>query len=233
MIFAIATPAAEAAVGATSEIPILFSAVTDPVAAHLVESNENPGGNVTGTSDIVDIESQLKLFKEINPDIKKIGIVFSADEINSQTQVEMVEELIPKLGLELEVMSIQNISDLPQVAESLTSKVDGVYMLSDNKIASSVSLLADVLVENKKPLVGAEEAHIEGGGLISNGISYFGIGEQAGVMAKKILVDGINPGEIPVESSHTITKIVNRETLKALGLDENLKAFEGAEFIGE
>lgn len=233
LIFAIATPAAEAAVGATSEIPILFSAVTDPVAAHLVESNENPGGNVTGTSDIVDIESQLKLFKEINPDIKKIGIVFSADEINSQTQVEMVEELIPNLGLELEVMSIQNISDLPQVAESLTSKVDGVYMLSDNKIASSVSLLADVLVENKKPLVGAEEAHIEGGGLISNGISYFGIGEQAGVMAKKILVDGINPGEIPVESSHTITKIVNRETLKALGLDENLKAFEGAEFIGE
>ncbi len=233
LIFAIATPAAEAAAGATTDIPILFSAVTDPVAAHLVESNESPGGNVTGTSDIVDIEAQLKLFKEINPDIKKIGIVFSADEINSQTQVEMVEKLVPNLGLELEVMSIQNIADLPQVAQSLAQKVEGMYMVSDNKIASSVSLLADVLLENNKISVCAEEALVEGGGLISNGISYFGIGEQAGEMAKKILVDGISPSEIPVETSKTETKIVNKNTLEALGLDENLGVFQGAEFTGE
>lgn len=232
LIFAIATPAAEAATSVTSEIPILFSAVTDPEAAHLVESNESPGGNVTGTSDIVDIEAQLKLFKEINPEIKKIGIVFSADEINSQTQVEMVEELIPNLDLELEVMSIQNISDLPQVAQSLSQKVDGVYMVSDNKIASSVSLLADVLIENKIPSVCAEEALVEGGGLVSNGISYFGIGEQAGVMAK-ILADGMSPSDIPVETSHTETKIVNTQTMEALGLDENNLAFQGAEFVGE
>lgn len=233
LIFAIATPAAEAAAGATTDIPILFSAVTDPVAAHLVESNESPGGNVTGTSDIVDIEAQLKLFKEINPDIKKIGIVFSADEINSQTQVEMVEKLVPNLGLELEVMSIQNIADLPQVAQSLAQKVEGMYMVSDNKIASSVSLLADVLLENNTISVCAEEALVEGGGLISNGISYFGIGEQAGEMAKKILVDGISPSEIPVETSKTETKIVNKNTLEALGLDENLGVFQGAEFTGE
>lgn len=233
LIFAIATPAAEAAAGATTDIPILFSAVTDPVAAHLVESNESPGGNVTGTSDIVDIEAQLKLFKEINPDIKKIGIVFSADEINSQTQVEMVEKLVPNLGLELEVMSIQNIADLPQVAQSLAQKVEGMYMVSDNKIASSVSLLADVLLENNTISVCAEEALVEGGGLISNGISYFGIGEQAGEMARKILVDGISPSEIPVETSKTETKIVNKNTLEALGLDENLGIFQGAEFTGE
>lgn len=233
LIFAIATPAAEAAAGATTDIPILFSAVTDPVAAHLVESNESPGGNVTGTSDIVDIEAQLKLFKEINPDIKKIGIVFSADEINSQTQVEMVEKLVPDLGLELEVMSIQNIADLPQVAQSLAQKVEGMYMVSDNKIASSVSLLADVLLENQTISVCAEEALVEGGGLISNGISYFGIGEQAGEMAKKILVDGISPSEIPVEKSKTETKIVNKNTLETLGLDENLSVFQEAEFIGE
>lgn len=233
LIFAIATPAAEAAVRASSEIPILFSAVTDPVAAHLVDSNENPGGNVTGTSDIVDIEAQLALFKEINPEIKKIGIVFSSDEINSQTQVEIVEKLVPNMDLELEVMSIQNISDLPQVAQSLAQKVDGVYMVSDNKIASSVSLLSEVLIENNIPSVCAEEALVEGGGLISNGISYFGIGEQAGVMAKKILGDGMKPSEIPVETSKTETKIVNRETMEALGLEENLEAFKGAEFLGE
>lgn len=233
LIFAIATPAAEAAVGATSEIPILFSAVTDPVAAHLVESNEKPGGNVTGTSDIVDIEAQLALFKQINPDIKKIGIVFSSDEINSQTQVEMVEKLVPNMDLELEVMSIQNISDLPQVAQSLAQKVEGMYMVSDNKIASSVSLLSEVLIENNIPSVCAEEALVEGGGLISNGISYFGIGEQAGVMAKKILGDGMSPSEIPVETSKTETKIVNRKTMEALGLEENLEAFKEAEFLGE
>lgn len=233
LIFAIATPAAEAAVGATTEIPILFSAVTDPVKAELVDSLEAPGGNVTGTSDIVDIEAQLKLFKEIDPEIKKIGIVFSADEINSQTQVEMVQELLPNLGLELEVMAIQNISDLPQVAQSIAQKVDGVYMVSDNKIASSVALLADILRDNKIPSVCAEEALVEGGGLISNGISYFGIGEQAGVMAKKILADGMSPADIPVENSHTETKVVNKDTMETLGLEESNPVFQGATFVGD
>lgn len=228
LIFAIATPAAEAAVGTGTEIPILFSAVTDPVAAHLVESNESPGGTVTGTSDIVDIKGQLEIFKQIDEIISTIGIVYSADEANSLAQLEIVEAAAPELGLTLESIAIQSISDLPQAAQSIATKVDGVYMLSDNKIASSVTLLADVLKENKIPSVCAEEALVIGGGLIANGISYFEIGEQTGTMAKKILVDGISPSDIPVEQAKNISKLVNPETLESLGLDANLDVFKDA-----
>lgn len=228
LIFAIATPAAEAAVGTGTEIPILFSAVTDPVAAHLVESNESPGGTVTGTSDIVDIKGQLEIFKQIDENIGTIGIVYSADEANSLAQLEIVEAAAPELGLTVESIAIQSISDLPQAAQSIATKVDGVYMLSDNKIASSVTLLADVLKENKIPSVCAEEALVIGGGLIANGISYFEIGEQTGTMAKKILVDGISPSDIPVEQAKNISKLVNPETLESLGLDANLDVFKDA-----
>lgn len=228
LIFAIATPAAEAAVGTGTEIPILFSAVTDPVAAHLVESNESPGGTVTGTSDIVDIKGQLEIFKQIDENISTIGIVYSADEANSLAQLEIVEAAAPELGLTVESIAIQSISDLPQAAQSIATKVDGVYMLSDNKIASSVTLLADVLKENKIPSVCAEEALVIGGGLIANGISYFEIGEQTGTMAKKILVDGISPSDIPVEQAKNISKLVNPETLESLGLDANLDVFKDA-----
>lgn len=228
LIFAIATPAAEAAVGMGTEIPILFSAVTDPVAAHLVESNESPGGTVTGTSDIVDIKGQLEIFKQIDENIITIGIVYSADEANSLAQLEIVEAAAPELGLTVESIAIQSISDLPQAAQSIATKVDGVYMLSDNKIASSVTLLADVLKENKIPSVCAEEALVIGGGLIANGISYFEIGEQTGTMAKKILVDGISPSDIPVEQAKNISKLVNPETLESLGLDANLDVFKDA-----
>lgn len=228
LIFAIATPAAEAAVGTGTEIPILFSAVTDPVAAHLVESNESPGGTVTGTSDIVDIKGQLEIFKQIDENIGTIGIVYSADEANSLAQLEIVEAAAPELGLTVESIAIQSISDLPQAAQSIATKVDGVYMVSDNKIASSVTLLADVLKENKIPSVCAEEALVIGGGLIANGISYFEIGEQTGTMAKKILVDGISPSDIPVEQAKNISKLVNPETLESLGLDANLDVFKDA-----
>lgn len=231
LIFAIGTPAAQAASSVTQEIPIIFSAVTDAVDSELVETNEKPGGNVTGTSDLPDVDKQLELFNEIDENIKTIGVIYSADEANSEVQLNIVKDLAPKKGLEVEAISIQNISDLPQAAQSIAKKVDAVYVFSDNKIASSIALLADVLTDNKIPSVGAEEAHVEEGILMTDGISYFSLGEQAGEMVKRILIDGENPGEIPVETSKAFTKKVNRETLEILGLNEDLEVFDGAEFI--
>lgn len=231
LIFAIGTPAAQAASSVTQEIPIIFSAVTDAVDSELVETNEKPGGNVTGTSDLPDVDKQLELFNEIDENIKTIGVIYSADEANSEVQLNIVKDLAPKKGLEVEAISIQNISDLPQAAQSIAKKVDAVYVFSDNKIASSIALLADVLTDNKIPSVGAEEAHVEEGILMTDGILYFSLGEQAGEMVKRILIDGENPGEIPVETSKAFTKKVNRETLEILGLNEDLEVFDGAEFI--
>lgn len=231
LIFAIATPAAEAASAATSDIPILFSAVTDPVAAHLVESLEKPGGNVTGTSDSVDIKSQLELFKNINENIKTIGFIYSADEANSLVQLEEIETAAKDLGCEIKAFAIQNISDLPQIAESAAQKSDAVYIPTDNKVASSVSLLAEILKEKKIPSVGAEESHVKSGALISNGINYEELGKQTGKMAEEILKNEKSPSEIPVESSKNFTKVFNSETLNALSLDRSLKVFEDAKDI--
>lgn len=231
LIFAIATPAAEAAAGIGSDIPILFSAVTDPVAAHLVESNEKPGGMVTGTSDKNDVKSQMETFKKIYPTIEKIGIIYSADEANSIAQLEAVNSVAEELGLKIESIAIQNISDLPQAAQSIVTKVDGVYMLSDNKIVSSAAVLADILKENKVPSVCAGIALVKGGGLITNGIDYLELGAQTGVMASKILNEGVSPADIPVETSKNRKVSVNIETLEVLGLDKNLEVFENVDFI--
>lgn len=231
LIYAIATPSAEAALAVTSEIPVLFSAVTDPVDAKLVASNEKPGGNASGTSDAADVEGQLAMLKEIDPEIKKLGVLYSADEQNSYSQVKEIKEITKKLGLELVETSIQNISDLPQASESMAKKVDAFYLLSDNKIASSVSLLTDVAKRYKLPTVCIEGAHVRAGGLISKGINYYTLGQQTAEMAKKVLVDGVKVGDIPVEWSRDNEKVINLETLKELELDENLPVFKDAKDI--
>ena len=231
LIFAIATPAAETAKNASNTIPIVFTAVTDPVGAHLVQSLEKPGENATGTSDAIDVEEQLKLFQELDPKIKKIGVLYSADEANSLAQLEMVKKATANLNLSLETISIQNISDLPQAASSLVEKVEGLYVFSDNKVASSISLLTDIFNTHKIPSVCAEEAHVEGGGLISKGISYKDLGKQAGLMAVKILKEEENVENIPVEKAEEITKVVNKETVKALELNEEAAIFKDASWI--
>lgn len=233
LIYAIATQAAEAAVGTGTEIPILFSAVTDPVTAHLVDSIEKPGANVTGTSDAADILHQLKIYKELDPTIETIGVIYTSDEINSVVQVEEVKKLAPEAGLKVEEVGIATISDLPQAAQSLVKKVDAMYIVSDNKIASSVSLLADILLENNMISICAEESQVQGGILLTNGIKYLDLGSQTGDMAKRILVDGENPGDMPVEKSNKIGTVINKNTLEALGLDPNLEVLQGAEYVGE
>lgn len=231
LIYAIATPAAQAAAAITKDVPILFSAVTDAEQAGLVESNEKPGANVTGTSDLVDIKGQLSLVKEINPRAKRVGVIFSADEQNSFIQVEQLKKASAELGLEIVDKSIQNISDLPQTAESLSKDIDAFYLLSDNKIASSISLLTDIANKNSIPTICAEEAHVKAGGLISQGISYYKLGQQTADMANKILTDGLKTGDMAVENSKEVTKIINVKTVETIGLDKTLNVFKNAKDV--
>lgn len=231
LIYAIATPAAQAAAAITKDVPILFSAVTDAEQAGLVESNKKPGANVTGTSDLVDIKGQLSLVKEINPRAKRVGVIFSADEQNSFIQVEQLKKASAELGLEIVDKSIQNISDLPQTAESLSKDIDAFYLLSDNKIASSISLLTDIANKNSIPTICAEEAHVKAGGLISQGISYYKLGQQTADMANKILTDGLKTGDMAVENSKEVTKIINGKTVETIGLDKTLNVFKDAKDV--
>lgn len=231
LIFSIATISSQTAKQSTSEIPILFSAVTDPVGAGLVDSLERPGANISGTSDASPVDKQLALFKSLDPEIKKIGILFNTGEPNSTAQISEAEKFAKELDLEIVTVGVNNINDLPQAVEVLTSKVDGIYSITDNMIASSINLISKTATEKGLITVGAEQAHVEGGMLITDGLSYEALGRQTAHMAKRVLVDKEDISQMPIEFLEDTEKIVNRSTLQKLELDENHPSFEGAAFI--
>ncbi len=234
LVYAIATPAAQSAKQAVGDIPLLFSAVTDPVKAGLVDDWVKVGTNVTGTSDLVEeTAEQLKMFKTIDPTIKKIGILYNTNESNSEIQIEEVKKVAPQEGLEVVVMGVSNVNELPQALESLIKKVDAFYNISDNLVALSVELVSNKLLENNMISISAEESQVSGGILITNGLSYYELGKQTAKMAKQILVDGIDIKTIPVGLAEKTSTTVNIKTLKALGLDENLPLFKDAIKVGE
>ncbi len=233
LIYAIATPAAQSAKQATKDIPILFSAVTDPVKSEIVQDWKNVGGNITGTSDMTDIKAQLKMFKEIDPSIETIGIIYNSSEANSEIQIEAVKKYAPVEGLSVETIGISNVNDMPQALDSLLDKVDAVYGLSDNMIVTSIELVNKKLLEKNMISVGAGESQVNGGILITNGLSYYDLGKQTANMAKEILVDGKDISTIPVGRAEKTITTVNEETLNALGLDPNLPLFKDAVKVGK
>lgn len=232
LIYAIATPAAQSAKQATTDIPILFSAVTDPVQSEIVTDWENVGGNVTGTSDMADVEGQLKMFKELDPSIETIGIIYNTSEANSEIQIADVEKYAPDLGLKVETIGVSNINEIPQALDSLLGKVDAMYGLSDNMVVSAVELVTNKLLEKNMISVGAEESQVGGGILITNGLSYYELGKQTAKMAKEILVEGKDVSSIPVGMAEKTVTVVNEKSLNALGLDKSLPIFKDANMVG-
>lgn len=233
LIYAIGTQTAQASKQVTSDIPVVFSAVTDPVKAKIVNDWDDVGGNVTGTSDIADTESQLKMFKEIDPSIKKIGIIFNTSESNSEVQIETVKELAPAEGLEVITTGVSSVNEMAQSLDSLLNKVDALYILSDNMVASSIDLVANKLIEKGMISVSAEESQVGGGILITDGLSYYELGKQTARMAKEILVDKKSPSSMQVERAEKTNIIVNEKTLESLKLNKSLSLFKDATMIGE
>ncbi len=233
LIYAIATQAAQSARQVSQEIPVLFSAVTDPVEAEIVDSWDNVGGNVTGTSDMAPTAEQLDMFKELDPSIETIGVLYNTSESNSQVQLEEVKRLAPGAGLEVQAVGVNNINDIAQAIDSLLAKVDALYVLSDNLVASSVELVTHKLIENNMVSICAEESQVAGGILITNGLSYYELGKQTAKMAKEILVDNISVSDIPVGTAEKTIVTVNEKTMQALGLDENLPILKDAVRVGK
>lgn len=233
LIYAIATPAAQSAKQATSDIPILFSAVTDPVKSEIVNNWEDVGGNITGTSDQAPTESQLQMFKQMDPNIETIGILYNLNESNSEIQIAEVEELAPNEGLEVVTMGVTNISEISQTLDALINRVDAMYILSDNLVASSVELVSNKLIEHNMISVSAEETQVRGGILITNGLNYYELGKETAQMAKEILVDGKDISSIPVFIAEETITTVNKNTLEALGLDGDMEIFEDANLVDE
>lgn len=224
LIFAIATPGAQAAAAANTEIPIIITAVTDPAVSGLVESNEKPGNNVTGTSDLNPVKEQIDLLKKLVPEAKKIAILYSSAESNSKLQADLAHEYAKEIGLEYEDYTISSSNELQSVTESMIGKVDAIYVPTDNMVSAGISAVAMVANENKLPIICGEEGMLPGGALATYGVDYFELGYLSGKQAIRILTEGAKPSEMPIEylDAKQLEVAVNEEVAELLGIDVSL-----------
>ena len=218
MIFAIATPTAQAAAQATTDIPILITAVTDPVAAGLVETLDAPGGNVTGTTDMNPIAEQLELVKKFVPDAKKVGVIYNSGEVNSEVQVEIAKEVAGDLGLEIVEASVATSSDVSQAAASLVGRVDAIYIPTDNTVVSALETVLQVAEDNKIPVIAGEGDSVERGALATLGIDYYELGKQTAEMAVKVL-KGEAPAGMVIETQKNMQLYINKTAAKNMGVE--------------
>lgn len=221
LILAIATPAAQAVAGATTDIPVVGTAITDFAEAGLVASNDAPGGNVTGSSDLNPVEDQIALLQQLVPEAKTVGILYCSAEDNSGIQAELAEKACKKAGLATERYTVSSSNEIQQVVESMAGKVDAVYAPTDNVIAAGISTVAMVANENDLPVICGEENMVNGGGLATYSLSYYDLGYRAGEMAVKILKGEAKPADMPIEylSGDDLKLVVNEDTAKTLGID--------------
>lgn len=218
LIFAIATPTAQAAAQATTDIPVLITAVTDPVAAGLADSNEAPGGNVTGTTDMNPIAEQLELIKTFVPDAKNVGVIYNAGEVNSEVQVEIAKEVAGKMGLKLVEATVSTTADVNQAAGSLAGRVDAIYVPTDNTAVAALETILQVAEESKIPVIAGEGDSVKRGALATFGIDYYELGRQTAEMAIKVL-KGEDPGKMPIETQKNMKLYLNKKAASAMGVE--------------
>ncbi|KAA9300629.1 MULTISPECIES: ABC transporter substrate-binding protein [Aerococcus] len=218
LILSIATPAAQAMLNTDKKTPQLFTAVTDPVSAKLVESAEKPGANMTGTSDGAPTDKVVDLLLKADPSIQTIGILYNSSEVNSEMQYKEAKDYIESKGLKVESMTVTTTNEIQQATKALAKKVDGIYLPTDNTVANTIQTIGQVLKEEKVPSVAAFDAGVEGT-LCAYGVDYYELGKQTGQMAIDILKNGKNPADMPVQKSEKLVVKVNEDMAKALGID--------------
>ena len=227
LVFGIATPSAQALVNNISDIPVLFSAVTDPASAKLLNSN------VTGTSDkLENVAAQLDLLLKIKPGVKKIGVLYNPSEQNSAVQVQEIQKIAKQKNIEVVLQGINNFGELAQATKNLLGSTDALYLPTDNLVVSGMNLIASEAVNAKKPVVVSENSSVKEGALFTMGLDYYALGKRTGEMAIEIL-KGKPVSQIPFETSKQMKLYVNSKTAQALGLDVKNPAFNGAEFVGK
>lgn len=221
LIYTIATPAAQAVAGATSDIPIVGSAITDYVEAGLIDSNDAPGGNVTGSSDMNPIDAQLDLLIQLVPAAKTIGVFYSADEDNSILQANLFTTAAEAKGLTVEKFTISNSNEIQTVVQSMEGKIDACWVPTDNKLAAGMATVAMIANEIKLPIIAGESNMVTEGALATYGLDYYQLGYLAGEMAVDILKNGKKPADMPIQflPADKCELAVNEETAKAIGID--------------
>ena len=220
LIFSIATPTKQAAVNATSTIPIVFTTVTDPEAAGLIKPN------VTGSSDRVDnVAEQLDVLKELNPNATTIGVLYNSSEQNSVTQVELIKKVAAEMGIKVEEQAVTAVSELTQALDNLLSKADALYIPTDNLVVSNMPVVVERANAAKKIVIATDEGSVTNGALYTKGIDFYELGKEAGKLAAQILKDGKSPSDLEIVTLKPTNLVFNKKTMEAIGvtLPEKLK----------
>ncbi len=234
LIFAISTPSAQAALSSTTTIPILFTAITDPVGAELVKSFDSPGGNATGTSDTHPdaIKNTMKSISEFFPDAKKVGIIYNSGEQNSRVNVENAKKSMEGLGLQSVEATVATTSEVKQAAQSLIGRVDVLYIPKDNTVVAGLESVIGIANEKDIPLFVGEADSVERGGFAGFGFEYHDLGYRTGEMAVDVL-NGKAPADIPVEYPETLDLMINKKGAADQGIEVTDAMKQDAVIVGE
>ena len=233
LIIPIATPAATAAAAAVqgTDIPLVYSAVTDPVAAQLAQSMEAPGENMTGTSDYIDTAKILDLVLANNPDTKTLGLIYNLGETNSAATIEALRPVLEEKGIQAVESTVTTPGEVQMAAQNLVSKgVDAIFVPIDNTVASAMSVLADEAIKGGVPVYTAADSLVRDGGLATTGVNYTKLGELTAQMAVQVL-QGEDPATMPVQVLNDGIVTVNTTTANALGIDPNVFDLTGEGFV--
>lgn len=233
LVCAIATGSAQVMASATEEIPIVGTAITDYESGNLVESNEAPGLNVTGTSDMNPITDQVDLLLQLVPAAKTIGIIYTSSEINSQIQVDAVKAYAEELGVSTVEATISTVNDIQQAAQSLVGKVDCIYLPTDNNIASAIPQVVSITDEAGLVTVCGADSMVTAGGTATYGINYYKLGYQTGEMAVQILKGEATPAEMPIQFAKTedLTVTINQDAVERLDITVPAELAERATMV--
>ena len=217
VIVAIATPSAQSVAASTSSIPMVFSAVTDPVAAKLVPKLDGSGTNVTGASDALPYAPQIDLMRQIIPSLRNVGYVYSPGEVNSTIVLKALKENLTPLGINVHEAPAQRSNDIAMAARSLEGKVDMIYTSTDNNVVSAYESLYQIAKESKIPLIASDTSSVERGAVAALGVNYYDLGRETGKIVTRIL-NGEKAGEIPVYTPQSLDLHVSPKNAQAEGI---------------
>lgn len=218
LVLGIATPAAQTLSNLSTDVPVLFTAVTDPVSAKLVKTMENPEGIATGTSDMSPISKQVELLQKVMPNVKKVGIMYTTNERNSEVQVEEAQKEFAKAGIDVLTKGISSTNDVQDTAKSLMSQTQVLFIPTDNMIVSAISLITELSKEMKVPVVGGSADIVEQGVLFTYGANYEALGRQTAKLAVRI-IKGEDVSKVSAEYPKTLNVVANDDMAKTLGID--------------
>ena len=216
LVLAIATPAAQSIAGKTTTIPILGTAITDYEVARLVSNNQNPGTNVSGTTDMNTVADQIKLIKELFPQTQTVGLIYTSSEDNSILQAKMAKEAVEAEGMSYKEVTVSSSNDVQQATQSIVDNCDAIYIPTDNVLAASISVVYEVTTAARKPVICGEAGMVEGGALATLGINYYDLGYQTGLMALRVLA-GEDVSTMAVETASKMDYTFNSTYAEAIG----------------